>query len=562
MLGEFQTLVNPGCAIPPFITVLTGITQAMVAAAPRIEAVLPGFLEFARGAVLVAHNAPFDVGFLKAACARARHRLADPRLRRHRRLARRVLTRDEVPNCKLATLAAVLPRRHPAHPPGARRRPGHRRRAARADRAARAAGRHTLEELTGLTRQVTPTQRRKRHLADGLPARPGRLHLPRPARRAALRRHVRRPRSRVRSYFTAGEQRSRISEMVGAAERVDAIECAHALEAEVRELRLIAAHEPPYNRRSKFPERALWLKLTDEPFPRLSVVRRRPPGHRRVPRPVPRPARRRAAVAAVHDALPLRQCTTGSRLRVRGTRLRAGRLGRCGAPCTGAQRSTSTPPSPRSFRAAVDRRPAPRWSRRCSPGSTGWPPRSATRRRRWCATGSPRCVRAVRAHAAAGRADRRPELVAARPDGAGGWELSVVRRGRLAAAGGAAARRRRCAPTLAALLATAETPTGPDDELAASSTRPSDPALAGEAGHPAGRARPAPWPAPRRAPAPSRVPGPGRGRPGRRDPFADGRSLGTRARPDGCGGCGRTAARPARIAGVITAIVMIDAATD
>src|SRR4029453_7128468 len=69
LFGEFQTLVDPGHEIPPYISVLTGITSMMVAAAPRIGAVLPGFLEFARGAVLVAHNAPFDLGFLKAACA-------------------------------------------------------------------------------------------------------------------------------------------------------------------------------------------------------------------------------------------------------------------------------------------------------------------------------------------------------------------------------------------------------------------------------------------------------------------------------------------------------------
>ena len=65
VLGEFQTLVNPHMAIPPFIAVLTGITDSMVAVAPPIEQVLPQFLEFARGCVLVAHNAPFDVGFLR-----------------------------------------------------------------------------------------------------------------------------------------------------------------------------------------------------------------------------------------------------------------------------------------------------------------------------------------------------------------------------------------------------------------------------------------------------------------------------------------------------------------
>src|SRR5439155_630291 len=66
--------------------------------------------------------------------------------------------------------------------------------------------------------------------------------------------------TRVKSYFTAAEKRARISEMLAAAQRVEAIECAHGLEAEIRELRLIAAHKPPYNRRSKFPERHHWLE--------------------------------------------------------------------------------------------------------------------------------------------------------------------------------------------------------------------------------------------------------------------------------------------------------------
>src|SRR5580765_3589744 len=61
VLGEFQTLVRPSTPIPPFISVLTGITNQMVAGAPAIDSALPAFLEFAAGSVLVAHNAPFDV---------------------------------------------------------------------------------------------------------------------------------------------------------------------------------------------------------------------------------------------------------------------------------------------------------------------------------------------------------------------------------------------------------------------------------------------------------------------------------------------------------------------
>src|SRR5699024_9551723 len=73
VLGEFQTLVRPSEPIPAFISVLTGITNQMVAGSPRIESVLPAFLEFARDSVLVAHNAPFDIGFLKAAAAQTGH---------------------------------------------------------------------------------------------------------------------------------------------------------------------------------------------------------------------------------------------------------------------------------------------------------------------------------------------------------------------------------------------------------------------------------------------------------------------------------------------------------
>src|SRR5439155_20220823 len=88
----------------------------------------------------------------------------------------------------------------------------------------------------------------------------------------------------------------------------EAIECAHALEAEVRELRLIAAHKPPYNRRSKFPERVVWLKLTAEAYPRLSIVRQvRDDGAAYLG---PFTSRRGAEMAAAgaYDALRLRQC--------------------------------------------------------------------------------------------------------------------------------------------------------------------------------------------------------------------------------------------------------------
>ncbi|HEY5585570.1 MAG TPA: PolC-type DNA polymerase III [Ruminiclostridium sp.] len=65
VIDRFSTFVNPGIPIPSFIVKLTGITSEMVADAPPIEQVLNGFMEFIEGTVLVAHNANFDVGFIK-----------------------------------------------------------------------------------------------------------------------------------------------------------------------------------------------------------------------------------------------------------------------------------------------------------------------------------------------------------------------------------------------------------------------------------------------------------------------------------------------------------------
>ena len=108
IIGEFQSFVNPGVVLAPFITQLTGITDAMLTDAPTIAQVFPVFMEFLgpeHENVLVAHNAPFDIGFLKAAAVSLEypwpaHHVADTA-----RLARYVLTKDDVMNCKLSTLA-------------------------------------------------------------------------------------------------------------------------------------------------------------------------------------------------------------------------------------------------------------------------------------------------------------------------------------------------------------------------------------------------------------------------------------------------------------------------
>jgi DNA polymerase III epsilon subunit family exonuclease len=114
--GQFSCLVNPGTAIPPQVAALTGIDDAMVAPAPPLPAALTAFLSFARDCVLTAHNAPFDLGFLTAACRASGLPWPGFRVLDTADLARRLLRDDEVPDCKLATLAEFFhARTRPVH---------------------------------------------------------------------------------------------------------------------------------------------------------------------------------------------------------------------------------------------------------------------------------------------------------------------------------------------------------------------------------------------------------------------------------------------------------------
>jgi DNA polymerase-3 subunit epsilon len=432
VLGEFQTLVNPHLPIPPFIQSLTGITTSMVADAPRIESALPAFLEFAQGAVLVAHNAGFDVGFLKMAARDQgiewpRHAVLDTV-----HLARQLVSRDEARNHKLSTLAALF---------GATTTPDHR---ALHDAQATvdvlhaligrvgSLGVHTFEELASYTSRVSPAQRRKRWLADGLPSEPG-VYLFKDSDGRVL--YVGTSvniRTRVRSYFTASEQRTRMAEMVRLAESVTPIVCATTLEAEVRELRLIAEHKPRYNRRSKFPERATWVKLTVEAFPRLSIVREVRGDGARYIGPFGSRGSAEAAVAAVHEVIPLRQCVQRlSPSRPVGSCVLAD-MGRCGAPCTGAQ-------SVQEYAAVVqDAVHALAGDSRSVVTALRTRMGSLADQERFEDAGTlrDRMLALVRGMARAQRIAplaASPEIIAARPAIAGGWEVVVVRHGRLAA---------------------------------------------------------------------------------------------------------------------------------
>ncbi|MFD2418647.1 DEDD exonuclease domain-containing protein [Amycolatopsis pigmentata] len=453
VLGEFATLVDPGMPIPPQIVALTGITGAMVHDAPPITRVLPAFLEFAAGAVLVAHNAPFDTGFLRAACHEYGYPWPKPAVVCTVRLARRVLTRQDTPSYRLSALAALF---------GASATPNH-----RALTDARATvdvlhallerlgplGVHSLEELLDYLPEVTPAQRSKRGLAAHLPERPGVYLFRGPSEEVLYVGTTGNLRRRVRQYFTGSESRGRIREMVALAQRVDGIECAHSLEAQVRELRLLAAHRPAYNRRSKNPHASWWITLTEEAFPRLSVIR------------TPRdgtlgPFRSQAAAKLAADVLAgaagLRTCTQRISPRAPSGRPCAlAELGRCGAPCAGRQSVVDYAPGALAVTELIEGRSAAPLDSALSQLDALSAARHFERAARR------RDELAVLVHAV-GRAHRLsslaaiPELVAASPDSAGGWEFAVVRHGRLASAG-VARRGVPPMPVVEALVAAAET---------------------------------------------------------------------------------------------------------
>ena len=207
---------------------------------------------------------------------------------------------------------------------------------------------------------VTPTQRRKRHLADGLPDTPG-VYLFRAADDRPL--YVGTSATiatRVRSYFTAAEKRARISRDARRGRPGSRRSSAPTRwRREVRELRLIAAHKPPYNRRSKFPERTHWLKLT---------VGGLPPAVRGAPGPptTARPTSARSAPPAPAELAADRGARGAAAAPVHPPAVRAHAeppparwpsSGRCPAPCElrispagvrrprGARRSARPPPA-------------------------------------------------------------------------------------------------------------------------------------------------------------------------------------------------------------------------
>ena len=343
---QFTTLVNPMRPIPPFITRITGITQKMVADAPRIEEVLPELLAFLEGAVLVAHNAPFDVGFLNYELSRlVGWRLGEGAIDTLP-LARAVA--PGLPNYRLGTIAEAF---------GAPVAACHR---ALADAQAVSHVFVTLAErlqeqgisrLSEVRALVTPAARltlEKLPLTRGLPRRPGTYRF---VDRDGTVLYVGKADSlgdKVRSHFFFSSNLNRpMREILTRVERIDWEEALTPLEAVAQEQRLILEYGPPCNLHGVRPDAYAYLKAAGRDAGlRLLVTRRvprwlsgaekqRPSRDGLVLGPFRSGNRLRAALELLQLCFPIRRCSRRPTASAGARPCRRALERRCLAPCTG-----------------------------------------------------------------------------------------------------------------------------------------------------------------------------------------------------------------------------------
>ena len=256
---EFELLVDPGVPIGSAISALTGLRDADLRGQPHPAIAVRRFLEFAGDAVLVAHNARFDLAFLDRETERLTNaRLAGPVVDTVG-LARRLLE-GRTPRAGLASLANFF---------GTSAQPCHR---ALPDAQATA---EILLRLIGLAQErgaltvadlvelAAPRARKvyaKRSLAFGAPTAPG-VYLFRDVHDQVL--YVGRARdlrARLRSYFRSDRQRPAVEAALAALHRIEWRVCGCELEAALEELRLIRELRPPANARTSRPERYVYLR--------------------------------------------------------------------------------------------------------------------------------------------------------------------------------------------------------------------------------------------------------------------------------------------------------------
>jgi DNA polymerase-3 subunit epsilon len=289
--AEFQTLVDPGLPIAAGASALTGLRTEQLCGAPAPAEAVRRFLAFAGDAVLVAHNARFDLAFLDRETERLTGSRIGSTVVDTVRLARTLLA-GRVSGFGLAQLAWFL---------GTSERPCHR--ALPDARAtgelllalvglAQERGARTVADLTALAATRTRRLLDKRHLAFGAPSRPGVYLFLGRNDQVLYAGRARDLRARLRSYFQSDRQRPAVEAAVAAAERIEWRVTGSELEAALDELRLIRELRPPGNARVSRPERFVWLRQRGDSV----VATQKPPSNKLLQGPLR--SRRTAQLAA------------------------------------------------------------------------------------------------------------------------------------------------------------------------------------------------------------------------------------------------------------------------
>jgi DNA polymerase-3 subunit epsilon len=331
-LGDtYERLVDPGVPIPAAITRITGIGDGDLAGRSRIRPALDGFVRFAGAAVLVAHNARFDVGFLDAEISRARSRRLACTVIDTVGLARRLL-----PGRRRYSLAALAERYATAATPCHRALPDA---LATAELLlvligkAQEGGAETVDDLVALSAPAARRAHAKRALAEGAPRRPGTYVMRDGHDRALYVGTAANLRTRTLAYFRGGSQPRAVERVLPAVERLEFREAGSAFEARLDEIRLIAGLRPTANRRGARPERQRYLRLERDGIARLTATDGPGLDAAVVAGPVG-PARATEQVLdALRRAYGLRTCRAAAPVE---PGCLEGRLGRCLAPCRGA----------------------------------------------------------------------------------------------------------------------------------------------------------------------------------------------------------------------------------
>lgn len=279
IIDRFSTLINPQIPISYFIAQYTGISNDMVKSAPIFEDIQDRLFDFLKEGVFVAHNVPFDLGFLNMEFQRCGKEKLNNRWLCTYRLAKRLL--PELKKVNLGDLSTYF---------GIEIKDRHR---AEGDTQATvqvleelikiAHKEHQIEHLDGLIGLQFKSQRYFKQEPDHfkdlrektlglLPKKPGVYIMKSEFDEVLYIGKSKNLKSRVSTYFTHQEQSEKIKELVKRVKKLEHIITGSELEALLLESKLIKKHKPKFNTLLKHYRSYPFIILTEHEFPRLEIT--------------------------------------------------------------------------------------------------------------------------------------------------------------------------------------------------------------------------------------------------------------------------------------------------